>query len=188
MCPSDISQSLSVVGAPALYYMVTGKSWKNMASVRTESGHSSAVMCGEEEHFRCTLMMDYIDWREIWLRMDTSCLWGDCTEAKLWQKLQFWGLSAFEFLSCIREKYLPPLVTSVATMALGEGARLGYRSDISQMNGDPWALHPSTITLCIFREKKRMIEGGNGCLHTQPSCFFWFALQTPCCFNVAPCI
>lgn len=107
-----------------------------MASVRTQSGSSSAGMCGEEEHFRCTLMMVYVDWREIRLRMDTGCLWGDCTEAKLWQKLQFWELSAFELSSCIRVKYLPPLVTSAATLALGEGAKLGYRSDTSQMNGD----------------------------------------------------
>lgn len=81
-------------------------------------------------------MVVCVDWREIWLRMDTGCLWGDCTEEKPWQKLQFGDLSAFEFSSCIRVKYLPPPVTSAATLALGEGAKLGYRSDTSQMNGD----------------------------------------------------
>lgn len=115
MCHFDTSQSLSVVGEPASFDMVTTKQWKNMASVRTQSGSSTAAICGEEEHFRCTLMMVYVDWREIWLRMDTSCLWGDCTEAKPWQKRQFWELSAFEYSSCIRVKYLPSLVISAAT-------------------------------------------------------------------------
>lgn len=129
--------------------------------------------------------MVYVDWRAIWLRMDTSCLWGDCTEAKLWQKLQFWELRAFEFSSCIRVKYLPPLVTSAATLALEEGARLGYRSDTSQMNSDHWALHlhPSTITPSIFREK-RMIEGGT---HSA-LLLSLVSIATPCCFNVVPCI
>lgn len=51
MCHSDISQSLSVVGEPASFDMVTTQQWKNMASVRTRSGSSTAVMCAKEEHF-----------------------------------------------------------------------------------------------------------------------------------------
>lgn len=98
---------------------------------------------GAEWSTDISLMVVYVDWRDIQLRMDTCCLWGDCTEATLWQSIQFWELSTAELAACIRANHLLPLLTSAVTLALGERTNLRFRSDTSQTCCDHRALHPS---------------------------------------------